>query len=61
MIIALAKNNLPHLSEGTEQSRPREISSTKTSVPKVSSVTLEVKEWWVEQLAHSSESSEDEF
>lgn len=59
---ALTKNNLPYLTEAAEQSRqPREISNTKASTPKVSSVMLEVKEWWREQLAYSSDSSEDEF
>ncbi|KAK0163918.1 hypothetical protein PV328_002603 [Microctonus aethiopoides] len=58
----LTKNNLPYLTEAAEQSRqPREISNTKASTPKVSSVMLEVKEWWREQLAYSSDSSEDEF
>lgn len=59
---ALTKNNLPHLTEGAEQSRqPREASNSKAAAPKVSSVMLEVRDWWREQLAYSSESSEDEF
>lgn len=58
---AMVKNNLPHLTENTEQSRQqREALSNKTTVPKVSSVMLEVREWWKEQLAYSSDSSEDE-
>lgn len=58
---AMVKNNLPHLTENTEQSRQqREALNNKTTVPKVSSVMLEVREWWKEQLAYSSESSEDE-
>jgi len=57
----MVKNNLPHLTENTEQSRQqREALNNKTTVPKVSSVMLEVREWWKEQLAYSSESSEDE-
>lgn len=61
-VTALTKTNLPHLTEGAEQSRPpREIINTKTITPKVSSVMLEVRDWWHEQLAYSSESSEDEF
>lgn len=57
----MVKNNLPHLTENTEQSRQqREALSNKTTVPKVSSVMLEVREWWKEQLAYSSDSSEDE-
>lgn len=58
---AMAKNNLPHLTESTEQNRQqREAFNTKTTVPKPSSVMLEIQEWWKEQLAYSSESSEDE-
>ncbi|EFN65909.1 Sodium leak channel non-selective protein [Camponotus floridanus] len=58
---SMVKNNLPHLTENTEQSRQqRETLNNKTTVPKVSSVMLEVREWWKEQLAYSSESSEDE-
>ncbi|XP_076223619.1 sodium leak channel non-selective protein na [Nomia melanderi] len=57
----MAKNNLPHLTESTEQSRPqREVLNAKATVPKPSSVMIEVREWWKEQLAYSSESSEDE-
>lgn len=57
----MAKNNLPHLTESTEQNRQqREAFNTKTTVPKPSSVMLEIQEWWKEQLAYSSESSEDE-
>ncbi|XP_060826169.1 sodium leak channel NALCN isoform X6 [Bombus pascuorum] len=55
------KNNLPHLTESTEQNRQqREVVNAKATVPKPSSVMLEVREWWKEQLAYSSESSEDE-
>ncbi|KAK9296625.1 hypothetical protein QLX08_009452 [Tetragonisca angustula] len=55
------KNNLPHLTESTEQSRQqREVVNAKATVPKTSNVMLEVREWWKEQLAYSSESSEDE-
>ena len=57
----MTKNNLPHLTESTEQNRQqREVSNTKATAPKSSSVMLEVREWWREQLAYSSESSEDE-
>ncbi|KOC60841.1 Sodium leak channel non-selective protein, partial [Habropoda laboriosa] len=57
---AAAKNNLPHLTESTEQSRQqRETANAKATAPKSSSVMLEVREWWKEQLAYS-ESSEDE-
>lgn len=58
---AMVKNNLPHLTENTEQVRQqREVLNIKTTAPKTSSVMLEVREWWKEQLAYSSESSEDE-
>lgn len=57
----MAKNNLPHLTESSEQSRQqREAFNAKATAPKPSSVILEVREWWKEQLAYSSESSEDE-
>ncbi|EGI66812.1 Sodium leak channel non-selective protein [Acromyrmex echinatior] len=59
---AMVKNNLHHLTENTEQSRQaREALNNKATAPKVSSVMLEVREWWKEQLAYSSESSEDEL
>lgn len=58
---AMPKNNLPHLTESTEQSRQqRETINAKAIVSKPSSIMLEVREWWKEQLAYSSESSEDE-
>lgn len=61
LLSAMGKNNLPHLTENTEQSRQqREVLNSKAPAPKVSSVMLEVREWWKEQLAYSSESSEDE-
>jgi len=57
----MVKNNLPHLTENTEQIRQqREVLNTKTAAPKISNVMLEVREWWKEQLAYSSESSDDE-
>lgn len=57
----MVKNNLPHLTENTEQNRQqKDILNSKMAIPKVSSVMLEVREWWKEQLAYSSESSEDE-
>ncbi|KYM83609.1 Sodium leak channel non-selective protein [Atta colombica] len=60
--VAMVKNNLHHLTENTEQSRQaREALNNKATAPKVSSVMLEVREWWKEQLAYSSESSEDEL
>ncbi|XP_076278980.1 sodium leak channel NALCN-like isoform X4 [Lasioglossum baleicum] len=57
----MAKNNLPHLTESTEPPRQqREVLNAKATAPKPSSVMIEVREWWKEQLAYSSESSEDE-
>lgn len=57
----MPKNNLPHLTESTEQSRQqRETINAKAIVSKPSNIMLEVREWWKEQLAYSSESSEDE-
>jgi len=61
LFAAMVKNNLHHL-ENTEQSRQqREALNNKVTAPKVSSVMLEVREWWKEQLAYSSGSSEDEL
>lgn len=58
---ATVKNNLPHLTENTEQNRQqREPVNSKISTPKISSVMLEVREWWKEQLAYSSESSDED-
>ncbi|XP_046820386.1 sodium leak channel non-selective protein isoform X1 [Vespa crabro] len=55
------KNNLPHLTENTEQNRQqREPVNSKLSTPKISSVMLEVREWWKEQLAYSSESNDED-
>lgn len=61
VLSATVKNNLPHLTENTEQNRQqREPVNTKLSTPKISSVMLEVREWWKEQLAYSSESSDED-
>lgn len=57
---AMPKNNLPHLTESTEQSKQRETINAKAIISKPSNIILEVREWWKEQLAYSSESSEDE-
>lgn len=58
---AAVKNNLPHVTEGSEQFRPpREVLNAKMSPPKVSSVMSEVRDWWREQLAYSSDSSEED-
>ena len=56
------KNNLPHVTEGSEQPRiPRESHSAKMSPPKISNVMIEVRDWWREQLAYSSDSSDDNY
>jgi hypothetical protein len=61
ILAAVVKNNLPHVTEGSEQPRLRESFCTKMSPPKVPSVMVEVREWWREQLTYSSDSSDDEF
>lgn len=61
MILESMKNNLPHVMEATEQSKQRESLVAKTATPKMSNVMVEVCEWWREQLAYSSESSDDDF
>ncbi|PSN30664.1 Sodium leak channel non-selective protein [Blattella germanica] len=56
-----SKNNLPHLTEGPESSTMvRDITMNKTSLPKVSNVLLEVRDWWHEQLGYNTDSSDDE-
>nr|CAD7262607.1 unnamed protein product [Timema shepardi] len=53
-----SKNNLPHLTEGTESGRVAiDITSNKTTMPRVSSVMLEVRDWWNEQLGYITQSS----
>ncbi|KAK7862065.1 hypothetical protein R5R35_011485 [Gryllus longicercus] len=58
-----SKNNLPHVTEGSEPSRLlRDITANKTAMPKVSNVLLEVRDWWSEQMGYNTQSSdEDEF
>ncbi|KAG9429818.1 sodium leak channel non-selective protein [Apis mellifera carnica] len=58
----MPKNNLPHLTESSEQSRQQRetINAKAIGISKPSNIMLEVREWWKEQLAYSSESSEDE-
>lgn len=61
ILATAAKNNLPHVTEGAEQPRPpRENPNTKMSPPKACSVVVEVRDWWREQLAYNSNSSDDE-
>nr|CAD7393797.1 unnamed protein product [Timema cristinae] len=56
-----SKNNLPHLTEGTESGRvANDITSNKTTMPRVSSVMLEVRDWWNEQLGYITQSSDEE-
>nr|CAD7571947.1 unnamed protein product [Timema californicum] len=56
-----SKNNLPHLTEGTESGRVAiDITSNKTTMPRVSSVMLEVRDWWNEQLGYITQSSDEE-
>nr|CAD7425898.1 unnamed protein product [Timema monikensis] len=56
-----SKNNLPHLTEGTESGRvATDITSNKTTMPRVSSVMLEVRDWWNEQLGYITQSSDEE-
>ncbi|XP_058810825.1 sodium leak channel NALCN isoform X2 [Phymastichus coffea] len=58
---AAVKNNLPHVTEGAEQPRiQREILSTKMSPPKSSNVIVEVRDWWREQLAYNTDTSDDD-
>lgn len=52
---------MPHLTEATEFNRmPREVFNNKTTLPKASNAAHEIKEWWNEQLAYVSDSSDDD-
>lgn len=58
---AVVKNNLPHLTEGSEQSRQtKEIFNAKSSPPKVSNIVTEVRDWWREQIAYSTDTSDED-
>ena len=62
LFLAVVKNNLPHLTEGTEQNRqPKETFNAKSSPPKVSNIVTEVRDWWREQLDYNSDTSDDEL
>ena len=52
---------MPHLTEGPESSRQmRENTTSKTAMPKVSNVLLEVRDWWHEQLGYNTQSSDED-
>jgi hypothetical protein len=51
---------LPHLTEGPESSRLMRENTTKTAMPKVSNVLLEVRDWWHEQLGYNTQSSDED-
>ncbi|XP_026282051.1 sodium leak channel NALCN isoform X2 [Frankliniella occidentalis] len=51
-------NSLPHVTESAE---PLKWQRDTTTLPKVSSMTTEVHDWWHEQLTYSNHSSEDEL
>lgn len=60
-VISAVSKNLPHLNEGTETNRmPREVFNNKTSLPKVTNATHEIRDWWNEQLAYVSQSSDED-
>lgn len=52
-----SKNNLPHVTEGSE---PRDSTTNKMSMPKVSNALSEVHEWWNEQINYDTQSSDEE-
>lgn len=54
---ANTKNNLPHVTEGSEI---RDINANKTSMPKISSALSEVHDWWTEQINYETQSSDEE-
>lgn len=59
LISGSSKNNsLPHVTESAE---PLRWQRDATILPKVSSMTSEVHDWWHEQLTYSNHSSEDEL
>lgn len=50
-----------YLNDGGETSRvPRDIANSKTCIPKTSNMAHEIRDWWNEQLAYISETSDEE-
>ncbi|EEZ98774.1 sodium leak channel NALCN [Tribolium castaneum] len=57
----VVSKNLPHVNETNEANRmPREVFNNKTTVPKASNAMHEIRDWWNEQLAYASQSSDEE-
>jgi hypothetical protein len=57
----VVNKNLPHLNETNESNRmPREVFNNKTTVSKASNALHEIRDWWNEQLAYASQSSDEE-
>ncbi|XP_048514061.1 sodium leak channel NALCN isoform X5 [Athalia rosae] len=58
----VVKNNLPHVTEGAEQNRqPKDVQNNKAAMPKFSSIMVEVRDWWHEQVAYNTQSSDEEY
>jgi hypothetical protein len=61
LLVLVVNKNLPHLNETNESNRmPREVFNNKTTVPKASNALHEIRDWWNEQLAYASQSSDEE-
>ncbi|KAJ3664869.1 hypothetical protein Zmor_000408 [Zophobas morio] len=57
----VVNKNFPHLNETNEANRmPREVFNNKTTLPKASNAMHEIRDWWNEQLAYQSQSSDEE-
>ncbi|CAG9857935.1 unnamed protein product [Phyllotreta striolata] len=56
----VSKKNLSHAVQEGEGRLPREVFNTKTTVPKAANAMHEIKDWWNEQLAYLSSSSDED-
>lgn len=52
--------NLTQLNESETVRMPRDVFNNKTTVPKASNALHEIRDWWNEQLAYVSQSSDEE-
>lgn len=53
------KNKLPTGSEQINRIQ-REVFNNKTSLPKISNASNEIRDWWCEQLNYASQSSDED-
>ncbi|XP_060526683.1 sodium leak channel NALCN isoform X2 [Cylas formicarius] len=50
----------PHLIENEPCKPPKEVQISKSSLPKTSNAMQEIRDWWTDQLAYVSQSSDEE-